>query len=180
MSNLVMNFEGIRVGTIIHNDNGDDYAVVAINPIKDRTLLVKCGENSKYVGAWALQKCRDGVNWYWGQGHYFEEDFEAAVEYVMDKDNDEPKKIWMIHTNWAISSEESGSDAYAYATYEIAKREFDKLVREDKEVNYEDWDSEDSDYEHEETENYWCIWENEDYCENHSEIKLEEHIVEEK
>ena len=93
MSNLVMEWNDIKVGTTIHNDNGDDYTVMAINPKCDRVLLVKNKAKTPfYVGAWALQKCRDGVNWYWGQGHYFMTDLEAAIDYVMDI----PQKVYTV------------------------------------------------------------------------------------
>lgn len=85
MNNLVMNCNDIHVGHIIHNENGEDYTVVAINPIQDRTLLVK--NNTKYpyyVGAWGLHKCRNGIDWCWAQGHYFMECLSEAVDYVMD------------------------------------------------------------------------------------------------
>ena len=90
MNNLVTNWKDIQVGTTIHNENGEDYTVIAINPEQDRTLLVKNGSKRPYyVGAWYLHKCRDGVDWCWGQGHYFMESLDAAVEYVMDIQKEE-------------------------------------------------------------------------------------------
>ena len=125
MSNLVMNFEGIRVGTIIHNDNGDDYAVVAINPKQDRTLLVKCGsEDPYYVGAWALQKCRDGSgNWYWGQGHYFMDSLNKAVEYVLDTPKVDEEKIY--RNKKAEYLKQDIMDRYDVPEYDL-----DKIVEE--------------------------------------------------
>lgn len=85
MSNLVMEWNDIRVGTLIHNDNGEDYVVLAINPKCDRVLLVKnATKNPFYVGAWALQRCKNSIAFYWGQGHYFMDNLEAAIDYVMD------------------------------------------------------------------------------------------------
>ena len=80
---LVMEFEGIKVNDVIHNVNGEDYTVVAINAKRDRTLLVKHGTTyPNYVGVYALQKAVNRNGWYWGQGHYFLDDLTAAVEYV--------------------------------------------------------------------------------------------------
>jgi hypothetical protein len=85
MNNLVSNWNNIQIGATIHNENGDDYAVIAINPEQDRTLLVKKGTKYPYyVGAWFLHQCRNGTDWCWGQGHYFMENLDSAVEYVMD------------------------------------------------------------------------------------------------
>lgn len=72
------------IGTTIHNSNGDDYVVMAVNIALDRTLLVQnINGKAYYVGAWALQKCADGINYYWGQGHYFFDSFRAASNYVL-------------------------------------------------------------------------------------------------
>lgn len=94
MSDLVMSWNEINVGSIIHNENGEDYIVVAINPKLDRTLLVKANTDKPfYVGAWALQKCRDGVNWFWGQGHYFMDELDMAINYVMNIS----QKVYTVH-----------------------------------------------------------------------------------
>ena len=86
MSNLTMNWMNIHVGETIHNDNDDDYIVIAINPKDDRTLLLKKGTKEPYyVGAWALQECNyNPGSWYWCQGHYFMDNLSAAVDYVMN------------------------------------------------------------------------------------------------
>lgn len=92
MNNLVMNWNGIQVGATIHNENGEDYVVVAINPKQDRVLLAH--KNTKYpyyVGAWGLRKCRNGIDWCWGQGHYFMEHLDSAIEYVMDIKREEKR-----------------------------------------------------------------------------------------
>ena len=95
MSNLVMHWAEIHVGHTIHNENGEDYIVVAINPKADRTLLVKANTNKPYyVGAWALQRCKHNrEEWYWGQGHYFMDDLDAAIDYVMDLS----QKVYTVH-----------------------------------------------------------------------------------
>lgn len=41
MTDIVTEFNGIKVGDIIHNDNGTDYVVLAINAKLDRTLLMQ-------------------------------------------------------------------------------------------------------------------------------------------
>lgn len=66
--------------TIFHNDNGEDYIIIATNPKKDRTLLLRTLENGKpfYVGAWGI---REGS---WAQGHYFMDDLKGAVEWLYE------------------------------------------------------------------------------------------------
>lgn len=86
MCKLVNEFNGFKVGDIIHNDN--DYMVVAINPELDRTLLVKLNAKAPYyVGAWGLTKNKNGNDYYWCQGHYFMEHLDSAINYVMDKED---------------------------------------------------------------------------------------------
>lgn len=86
MINIVKEFNDIKTGDIIHNDNGTDYVVLAINAKLDRTLLMqyKLG-TPNYVGAWGLYKMSNG-NWCWAQGHYMMDDLTAAVNYVTDKE----------------------------------------------------------------------------------------------
>lgn len=72
----------IKIGSIFHNNNGEDYIIIAINEKKDRTLLLRVGErgNPFYVGAWGITEHS------WSQGHYFMNDFEAASDYVNGKE----------------------------------------------------------------------------------------------
>ena len=150
MSNLVMEWNDIKVGTTIHNDNGDDYTVMAINPKADRVLLVKNkAKEPFYVGAWALQKCRDGVNWYWGQGHYFMTNLEAAIDYVMDI----PQKVYTV--NYQIKYEydfsveqtrhgcfKSKADAIEALKKVVAKAKEDECVSDmDITDDYDNYDS---------------------------------------
>lgn len=86
MTDIVTEFNGIKAGDIIHNDNGTDYVVLAINAKLDRTLLMEHKlRTPNYVGAWRLQKMSNG-NWYWTQGHYFMDNLTSAVNYVTDKE----------------------------------------------------------------------------------------------
>ena len=140
MSSLVMHWAEIHVGHIIHNDNGEDYVVVAINPQADRTLLVKANTNKPfYVGAWALQKCQDGVHWYWGQGHYFMTDLEAAVNYVMDI----KQKVYTVHRQSQYDYDFSVEDINynCYKTKEEAMVTFCKEVQNIKLICTDDMET---------------------------------------
>lgn len=90
MNKLAMEFEGICVGSYIFNPDVGDFIVVAINPEKDRVLLAALSKQTPtYIGAYALQKHKDRNTYYWGQGHYFLDRLDLAVDYVMDLERGE-------------------------------------------------------------------------------------------
>lgn len=179
MSMLSSEFANFKVGDILNCNAGGDFVVIAINPQLDRTLLVKIN-STYYVGAWGFQYSETSKEWYWSQGHYYHSDLQSAVDYVLDKKDPHssscPNSIWLVHTDWTIESGEHRSDAYAYKTHEIAKREFDKLVQEDKDNNYPNY--KDEEYTYEEDIDFWSVYKTGEYCENHSDIWIENAIVE--
>lgn len=86
MDKFAMEFNGFKVGDTITNPSVGTFTVAAINADQDRTLLVNQNPNSfnRYVGAWGLQKTHNSDSWSWSQGHYHGNDFQAAIEYVMN------------------------------------------------------------------------------------------------
>lgn len=88
--------------------------------------------------------------------------------------------VWAVQTDWSLNGKECSSDLYLYATEELAKKSFAELVAQDKTENYADvycGESASDGWSWEEDNNYWCIYKNDDYCENHSEIKIEQYEV---
>jgi hypothetical protein len=84
MTTTNKDLELIHEGSRIYNINGRYYIVLKINKRKDTVLLLDEHTN-KYVGAWSLKyNIEDG--WCWGQGHYFENDFDSAVRYIYAND----------------------------------------------------------------------------------------------
>ena len=84
--------EKFYVGEIVYSKGmDDDYTVAYINLEKDRVLLVRNDEVAfdKYIVAYGMCRDRnDKKTVVWNQGHYYEENqFDAAVSYVMDKPN---------------------------------------------------------------------------------------------
>lgn len=72
-----------NIGKIFHNENGSSYLILHQNSELDRTLLYVMA-TGHYIVAWGLNfkyKC-------WMQGHYFMEDFEGAVNYVLGKEGE--------------------------------------------------------------------------------------------
>lgn len=70
-----------QVGGLYHNDNGEDYTIIAYDAVKDRILLCRTTESDTpfYVGAWAVRPHS------WGQGHYFMENLKEAVDWFYGK-----------------------------------------------------------------------------------------------
>lgn len=71
-----MKINTIQVGALFHNNNGQIYTIVYINKRLDRTLLVS--EFGQYIGAFGISE----KGW-WEQGHYFMDNFKAALDYVL-------------------------------------------------------------------------------------------------
>lgn len=72
----------LHIGNIFHNDNGDDYVVIAINQKNDEVFLGKYYPNSnqtQYLVAWGIRKGS------WCQGHYFMSNFDSACQYFNRK-----------------------------------------------------------------------------------------------
>lgn len=87
--------------------------------------------------------------------------------------------VWAVQTDWSCYTEEH-CDLYLYTTKELAQKSFAELVSQDKTENYADvycGESGSSGWSWEEDEDYWCIYENNNYCANHSEIKITEQEV---
>lgn len=84
--------------------------------------------------------------------------------------------VWTVQTDWSCDFAGHTCDVYLYATEELARKSFSELVAQDKTKNYADvygscgWSWEEDD-------DYWCIYENGRYAENHSEIKIVEQEV---
>lgn len=70
-----------NIGKIFHNENGSNYLILYQNPELDRTLLYVMA-TGRYIGAYGI----DFTRGCWAQGHYFLEDFESAVNYVLGKE----------------------------------------------------------------------------------------------
>lgn len=83
----MFSIKDLNVGDTFHNENGDDYCVVAKNEELDRVLLVQMSNGSVpfYVGAYCIHKHS------WSQGHYFMNNLKAAYNYVFEKEKKERK-----------------------------------------------------------------------------------------
>lgn len=81
---MITIYDNLHVGSIFHNENGEDYTVLAINKKRDEALLgcyyPKSG-NSQYIVAWGLRSNS------WAQGHYFMSNFRSACEYFNREEN---------------------------------------------------------------------------------------------
>lgn len=67
----------LKIGDIFHNNNGNDYLVLAVKPERDYTLLFNLGERyTRFNCAWGV----DPETRSWAQGHYFSA-IEDAVAY---------------------------------------------------------------------------------------------------
>lgn len=67
----------LKIGDIFHNNNGNDYLVLAVKPEQDYTLLFNLGERyCRFNCAWGV----DPETRSWAQGHYFGT-IEDAVAY---------------------------------------------------------------------------------------------------
>lgn len=89
-----------KVGDSFHNDNGETYTVVAINPEKDIAILSKLTHSA--VEALDKRAFYVGISGigphHWAHGHYFMENLSAAVEWFANdgkpakEDEDEVKE----------------------------------------------------------------------------------------
>lgn len=83
MTNNTFNaYDFYKIGDTFHNENGDDYTIVALNKEDNKALLVRLAEDGTpfYVGAKGLEKHS------WWHGHYFMENFaEASKWYTQDE-----------------------------------------------------------------------------------------------
>lgn len=87
-------------------------------------------------------------------------------------------KAYVLEQNWAEENEQF-SNLTVFLNYKNAKARFDKLVKEDKEEIYKSvYNIENSDYEWEEKEDEWSIWESGYYVGNHSDIRIVECEIE--
>lgn len=67
----------LKIGDIFHNNNGNDYLVLAVKPERDYTLLFNLGERyCRFNCAWGVNPETRS----WAQGHYFST-IEDAVAY---------------------------------------------------------------------------------------------------
>lgn len=67
----------LKIGDIFHNNNGNDYLVLAVKPEQDYTLLFNLGERyCRFNCAWGVNPETRS----WDQGHYFGT-IEDAVAY---------------------------------------------------------------------------------------------------
>lgn len=72
-----------NIGDIFHNDNGEDYFIIALNEKEDKALLGKVADDGTpfYIGTTGL-----GMN-YWRYGHYFMENLANAIKWYMNEDS---------------------------------------------------------------------------------------------
>lgn len=82
-------YEIYDIGDVFHNDNGDDYIIIALNKASDKALLTKkvnktekqiIGGKVIYIGARGL-----GLH-DWCHGHYFMTDFLSAVQWFVTEE----------------------------------------------------------------------------------------------
>lgn len=81
MNNEYLN--SLHIGDTFHNDNGEDYIVIATNKKNDEAFLGRYYPQSNqthYIVAWGIRKGS------WCQGHYFMSDFKNACEYFNRKE----------------------------------------------------------------------------------------------
>lgn len=74
----------LHIGDIFHNNNGEDYTVIATNIKNDEVFLGKYYPNSnqaQYIVAWGI---REGS---WCQGRYFMSNFASACNYFNRKED---------------------------------------------------------------------------------------------
>lgn len=75
---MITIYDNLHVGSIFHNENGEDYTILAINRKRDEALLgYYCPKSntSQYIVAWGSRPHS------WAQGHYFMDNFKSACEY---------------------------------------------------------------------------------------------------
>ena len=84
------------------------------------------------------------------------------------------KKVLVVSTN-RVDDCDHGFDVKIFSTYRAAKEYFDKLVAEEK---LNDHLMESEDVQITETENYFAIWEDGRWCEDHFETTIEEKQIE--
>lgn len=76
-----------EIGETYHNNNGEDYIIIAMDKEKDKMILAKkskLGDKNVtyFIGAKGI-----GMH-HWAFGHYFMENFEAACEWFNKDDED--------------------------------------------------------------------------------------------
>lgn len=85
-------YDFYKIGDTFHNENGDDYTIVAMDKEKDKTILVRLTEKGTpfYVGVKGLEKhC-------WWHGHYFLEDFIGASKWYAQNDRIQEKTYFTV------------------------------------------------------------------------------------
>lgn len=72
-----------KVGDTFHNDNGEDYLIIALSKEQDKAILCKTADDGTpfYIGAKGLSEhC-------WAFGHYFMSNLMKACQWFYE-DND--------------------------------------------------------------------------------------------
>lgn len=82
-------FNTFSIGSQFHNENGEDYIILAMDEKKDKAILFRKTElgTPYFVGARFMSL------YHWGQGHYFLEDAVAAFEWFENEEEEKENNV---------------------------------------------------------------------------------------
>ena len=93
-------------------------------------------------------------------------------------------KVYLVISEWALDGEEFGSDASVHITYDGAKVQFERVKQNMKDDYAEDYDelgnpifNEDEDVVETEDDDYYEIYPDGRWSENHDSVRIKECIL---